>query len=100
LAEQGHFPAIDVLASVSRVRSRVTTKEHQVLAGEVTRLLAAYRDVEDLIQIGAYAKGNNAEVDRAITLLPRLRDYLRQQENDDATIEQSVQALAQLLASP
>jgi flagellum-specific ATP synthase len=100
LAEHGHFPAIDVLASVSRVRSRVTTKEHQVLAGEVTRLLAAYRDVEDLIQIGAYAKGNNAEVDRAITLLPRLRDYLRQQENDDATIEQSVQALAQLLASP
>jgi flagellum-specific ATP synthase len=100
LAEQGHFPAIDVLASVSRVRSRVTSKEHQALAAEVTRLLAAYRDVEDLIQIGAYTKGNNAEVDRAIALLPRLRDYLRQHQNDDATIEQSVQALAQLLASP
>jgi FliI/YscN family ATPase len=97
LAEQGHFPAIDVLASVSRVRSRVTSKQHQALAGEVTRLLAAYRDVEDLIQIGAYSKGNNVEVDRAIALLPRLRTYLRQHQHEDATLEQSVQALAEIL---
>ena len=57
LAEQGHFPAIDVLASVSRVRSSVTTREHQTAMLELTRLLAAYRDAEDLIQIGAYSKG-------------------------------------------
>jgi flagellum-specific ATP synthase len=97
-AEQGHFPAIDVLASVSRVRSRVTSKEHQALVGEVTRLMAAYRDAEDLIQIGAYAKGANADVDRAIALLPRLRNFLRQNQNEDATVEQSVRALADLLA--
>jgi flagellum-specific ATP synthase len=98
LAEQGHFPAIDVLSSVSRVRSRVTGKEHRAMVGEITRLMAAYRDAEDLIQIGAYSKGNNADVDRAIALLPRLRNFLRQDQHDDATLEQSMELLAELLA--
>jgi flagellum-specific ATP synthase len=98
LAEQGHFPAIDVLASVSRVRSRVTSKEHQAMVSEVTRLMAAYRDAEDLIQIGAYTKGINADVDQAIALLPRLREFLRQDQHDDAPLEQSMQALAELLS--
>lgn len=98
LAEQGHFPAIDVLSSVSRVRSRVTRKEHRAMVSEVTRLMAAYRDAEDLIQIGAYTKGINADVDRAIALLPRLREFLCQDQHDDATLEQSMQALAELLA--
>jgi flagellum-specific ATP synthase len=98
LAEQGHFPAIDVLSSVSRVRPKVTSKEHQALAAEVIRLMAAYRDAEDLIQIGAYTKGANSDVDRAIALLPRLRDFLRQDERADATVEQSVEALADVLA--
>jgi FliI/YscN family ATPase len=97
LAEQGNFPAIDVLSSVSRVRSRVTTKEHQALASEVLRLMAAYRDAEDLIQIGAYVRGNNADVDRALALLPRLRNFLRQDRGDDATLEASVLGLAELL---
>ena len=98
LAEQGHFPAIDVLSSVSRVRSRVTSREHQALVGDIIRLMAAYRDSEDLIQVGAYSKGANADVDRAISLLPRLRDFLRQNQHDDATVEQSLEALADLLA--
>ena len=98
LAEQGHFPAIDVLSSVSRVRSRVTRKEHRAMVSEITRLMAAYRDAEDLIQIGAYSKGNNADVDRAIALLPRLRHFLRQDQHDDATLEQSMELLAELLA--
>jgi flagellum-specific ATP synthase len=98
LAEQGHFPAIDVLSSVSRVRSRVTRKAHRAMVSEVTRLMAAYRDAEDLIQIGAYSKGNNADVDRAIALLPRLRNFLRQDQHDDATLEQSIEMLAELLA--
>jgi flagellum-specific ATP synthase len=100
LAEQGHYPAVDVLASVSRVRSRVTSRDHQSLVTEMTRLLAAYRDAEDLIQIGAYVKGRNPDVDRAIALMPRIRDYLCQERNQDATIEDSVSALSQLLATP
>jgi flagellum-specific ATP synthase len=98
LAEEGHFPAIDVLSSVSRVRSRVTSKDHQGLVAETIRLMAAYRDAEDLIQIGAYNKGANSDVDRALILLPRLRHFLRQEEREDSTMEQSRTALAELLA--
>jgi flagellum-specific ATP synthase len=97
-AEQGHYPAIDVLASVSRLRNQVTSKEHQLLVSELTRLMAAYRDAEDLIQIGAYIKGRNPDVDRAIELAPRIRTYLCQDRAADATISESIQALSELLA--
>jgi flagellum-specific ATP synthase len=100
LAEQGHYPAIDVLSSVSRVRSRVTSRDHQSLVIEMTRLMAAYRDAEDLIQIGAYVKGRNPDVDRAIALMPRIRDYLCQHTHEDATLEASINALGQVLATP
>ncbi|MGE0826626.1 MAG: FliI/YscN family ATPase [Candidatus Binatia bacterium] len=99
LAEQGHFPAIDVLPSVSRVRSRVTSSDHQRLVAELIRYLAAYRDTEDLIQIGAYVNGKNPDVDRAIQLMPKIRRYLRQGESEDANLETCVRELAELLAS-
>jgi flagellum-specific ATP synthase len=98
LAEQAHFPAIDVLSSISRVRYRVTSVEHQVLMSEMSRILAAYRDAEDLIQIGAYVKGRNLDVDRALELMPRIRDYLCQDRAEDANLESSIRSLAELLA--
>jgi flagellum-specific ATP synthase len=97
-AEQGHFPAVDVLSSVSRVRTSVTSKDHQRLVRELTRILAAYRDTEDLIQIGAYVRGRNPDVDRGMDLMPHIREYLCQDRTEDATLESSVQALAGLLA--
>jgi flagellum-specific ATP synthase len=98
-AEQGHYPAIDVLASVSRLRNQVTSREHQLLVSELTRLMAAYRDAEDLIQIGAYIKGRNPDVDRAIELAPRIRTFLCQDRATDATISESIHALSELLAA-
>ena len=97
LAEQGQFPAIDVLSSVSRLRNQVTAPEHQHAVSELTRLLAAYRDAEDLIQIGAYTKGRNADVDRAMELLPQIRAYLRQERGEDAALGDCVSALTELL---
>jgi len=97
LAEQGQFPAIDVLSSVSRLRSQVTAPEQQCAVRELTRLMAAYRDAEDLIQIGAYTKGRNPDVDRAIEMMPRIRDYLRQERAEDAALNDSVSALTKLL---
>lgn len=97
LAEQGHFPAVDVLSSVSRVRNRVTSTEHQRLVAEMTRLLSAYREAEDLIQIGAYVEGKNADVDRAIRLMPEIRRYLCQERSEDVDLGASVSALAKLL---
>jgi flagellum-specific ATP synthase len=99
LAEQAHFPAIDVLSSVSRVRHRVTSREHQSLVKEMSRIMAAYRDAEDLIQIGAYVKGKNLDVDRALELLPRVRDFLCQDRLEDASLESSIQSLTKLLSS-
>ncbi len=99
LAEQQHFPAVDILSSVSRVRTRVTSSEHQRLVGEMVRYLAAYRDAEDLIQIGAYVTGKNSDVDRALHLLPKIRQYLCQEEMNSVDLENSVQALADLLNS-
>ncbi len=97
LAEQQHFPAVDVLSSVSRVRTRVTSGEHQRLVGELVRYLAAYRDTEDLIQIGAYVTGKNPDVDRALQLMPKIRRYLCQKEVESVDLHGSVQGLADLL---
>lgn len=97
LAEQGQFPAIQVLPSVSRVRTQVTPKEHQQLVTEVIRLMAAYRDAEDLIQIGAYVGGKNPEVDRAIRLMPQIRQYLCQSVAEPVSLDASVRGLVELL---
>ncbi len=78
LAHANHFPAIDVLDSVSRVMPRVTTPEERETAAEARNLLATYRDAEDLIRVGAYQAGSNDETDRAIAAIGPLRTFLRQ----------------------
>ena len=67
LAHQNHYPAIDVLQSVSRVMPAVTSGDHRAAAGVLRALLAAYREAEDLINIGAYVAGSNPRIDRART---------------------------------
>jgi flagellum-specific ATP synthase len=78
LAMRGHYPPVDVLASVSRVISRVTTVEHRQLAQQLRELLAVYRRAEDIISIGAYTAGSSAAIDRAIALKPAIDAFLRQ----------------------
>jgi flagellar biosynthesis/type III secretory pathway ATPase len=78
LAQKNHYPAIDVLDSVSRVASDVSDPEHDQARRQLGRLMAAYRDIEDLVQIGAYAKGSSAEADVAIAFYPRIREILQQ----------------------
>jgi flagellum-specific ATP synthase len=78
LATSGHFPSIDVLESLSRVVTAVTSPEQREDATTLRRLLAAHRDVRELVEIGAYAAGSSPDADRAIALLPRIDDFLRQ----------------------
>lgn len=78
LADRGHFPAIDVLGSISRIASEVTPQDHQQARQELVRLVSAYRDVEDLLNIGAYAAGSSAEFDLAIAAKPMIDQFLRQ----------------------
>lgn len=78
LAQAGHYPAIDVLQSVSRVMPRVVDRDAEDAAREARQLLAAYDEVEDLINIGAYESGNDPTTDRAVAAHPPLRDFLQQ----------------------
>jgi len=78
LAEQNHYPAIDILASVSRVVPRIVGKDAVTAAAKIRKLVATYRDKEDLIDVGAYAKGTNPDVDEAISKREELNNFLVQ----------------------
>jgi FliI/YscN family ATPase len=78
LAQRNHYPAIDVLQSISRCMPDVASAEHLALNGKLKDMLAAYRENEDLIQIGAYAAGSNRRIDTALKLHDPLNAFLRQ----------------------
>jgi flagellum-specific ATP synthase len=78
IAAEGHYPPIAVLDSVSRLASSVTTPEHRQHAVRVRRLLAAYTRSEDLVRIGAYRPGTDAELDQALRAMPAIRRFLAQ----------------------
>jgi flagellum-specific ATP synthase len=92
LGERGHFPAVDILASVSRLMPAVTSKEHQTAARKMREIYAIYADAEDLINIGAFSPGSNRRIDGAISLIDKIRDFLvqpvRQRTDFSETIKQ------------
>ncbi len=96
LAHKNHYPAVDVLQSVSRVMGDVVTKEHKTAAGKVRTLLAAYRKNEDLINIGAYVKGSDADTDKAIALMDSINFFLQQGVDEPMPYEDTVDALLEL----
>jgi flagellum-specific ATP synthase len=96
LAHAGHYPAVDVLASVSRLVGEVVTPETRVAGDEVRRLLATYRDKEDLIAIGAYQPGTDARTDAAIAAREPIEAFLRQTVHDVSSAEQADAHLQQL----
>lgn len=90
LAQQNHYPAIDVLQSVSRIMPSVTTPEHMTAAGELRSLLAVYAEAEDLINIGAYVSGSNPRIDRACRYMEAIRNFLRQRSEESTDFQQTV----------
>ncbi len=90
LAQAYHFPAIDVLASISRLSKRVTGPQTQKAVAAIRRSMAAYAQSEDMITVGAYQKGSNAEVDAAIELHPAIENFLMQEEAEKTTIEKTL----------
>lgn len=93
LANKGHFPAIDVLASVSRVMSNIVPGDQQEAANELKRLLSVYRDSEDLINIGAYQRGSNPEIDRAIEYYDAIRGFTQQKTHEKVGFAEAQQNL-------
>ncbi|HTW97996.1 MAG TPA: FliI/YscN family ATPase [Acidimicrobiales bacterium] len=96
LAEAGHFPAVDVLGSVSRVAPAVASQDQLDAARQVRRLLAAYRDAKDLIEIDAYVAGTNPTVDRALAAKPLIDAFCRQELHEPAPVEETLARLEQL----
>ena len=102
LSARGHYPAVDVLESVSRLLPEVTDDEHRPAIYAVRDLLGVYRDHEDLISIGAYRRGSNQTVDAAIDMQDEINRYLRQPVEQPSTLAEARQQLLQLyeLLSP
>ncbi|MBO7599659.1 MAG: flagellar protein export ATPase FliI [Lachnospiraceae bacterium] len=98
LAQKNHYPAIDVLASISRCMSQICTKEHKKAAGQVKNIMATYADAEDLINIGAYRAGSNPEIDEAIDKIKLVNEFLLQETDEKETFEEAVAGLNAILA--
>jgi flagellum-specific ATP synthase len=98
LANRGHFPAIDVIQSISRVRSDVAEKDHVKAARRILALLSIYQDIEDLVNIGAYVPGVNLEFDLAVQMRPKIIQYLQQEPQSPSNLEQSKKQLQELHA--
>lgn len=96
LAQRYHYPAIDVLDSISRLANVVTSPGQQQAVGYVRRLLAVYREAEDLINVGAYAAGSNREIDEALEKLPAINAFLRQEITEKSSVEDMRAALLQI----
>ena len=99
LAHANHYPAIDVLQSVSRLETEISPTESIAAAGELRRLMAAHRDKEDLIAIGAYQPGGDPTVDRAIALRGELDDFLRQRPDELSDLAEADRRLTELVGA-
>lgn len=97
LAESGHFPAIDIEASISRVMPDIIDANHMQMARELRRLYSLYQQNRDLISVGAYQPGSNPRIDKAIEKNPAILDFLQQGMDEAVDINQSLQSLALLL---
>ena len=96
LGHKNHYPAIDILQSISRVMSSITTKEHKALAGKLKNVLATYNEAEDLINIGAYKNGSNPEIDYAIRKMKAVNDFLCQETDEKFTFEEELELLSRV----
>ena len=99
LAVQGHYPSVDAVASISRVASRVTNPEQKKLAQTLRAAMAAQRQAQDLIDVGAYVPGSNPMVDAAVTNTDAINDFLRQRMDDVTPAAEAWQRLDNLVAA-
>lgn len=96
LGHKNHYPAIDILQSISRCMSQIAEKEHKAAAGKLKNVLATYNDAEDLINIGAYKKGSNPAIDYAIEKVDATNAFLMQEVDEKFTFEETIKMLEEL----
>jgi type III secretion protein N (ATPase) len=99
LGAANHYPAIDVLASASRVMNAVVTPEHKQIAGRMRELMAKYEEVELLVKIGEYKRGGDPVTDEAIDKIDAIRTFLKQRTDEHSSLSQTLERLAQLVGT-
>jgi flagellum-specific ATP synthase len=99
IANSNHYPPIDILGSVSRVMPDIVTKEHLAAFGSIKNMIAVDSEAEDLINIGAYKKGANPEIDRAVQLHPAIQSFLKQVMTESHTFEETLQMMSNIINS-
>jgi flagellum-specific ATP synthase len=97
LASSGHYPAVDVLESISRVMPSVSSERQRQAATRMLDMMATYREAEDLINIGAYVKGSNPKIDESVSRIAAIRSFLRQRSDERAKFEDSILGLISLM---
>ena len=97
VAEMNHYPAIDVLGSISRLFSAIADSEHKSAAGKMRTLLSMYRENKDLIDVGMYQTGSNPKLDMAIELMPQINGFLQQRTSDSVNMEGTIQTLKDMM---
>jgi len=98
LANQNHYPAIDILASVSRVMPSIVSKEHLSMANEIKNIMAVYKESEDLINIGAYKRGTNRSIDKAIDVKEYIDDMLKQETMASYSFEETISIMKDIVS--
>ena len=98
LGHKNHYPAIDVLQSISRCMGQIASKEHKKMAGRLKNVLATYNEAEDLINIGAYKKGSNKNIDYAISKIDAVNAFLMQQTDEKFTFDEELRMLYDIFA--
>ena len=97
VAEMNHYPAIDVLGSISRLFTEIVTEEHKQAAYKMRKLMALYRENKDLIDVGMYNAGSNPKLDIAIELMPQINAFLQQRVSDSVTMESTISTLISMM---
>ena len=97
LASRGHYPAVDILSSVSRLMNDVASPRHRELATKLRTYLADYEEAKDLVHVGAYVRGSNVRFDNALDHIEAIQKFLIQSSEQSVTMEQTVAQLARIL---
>lgn len=98
VAEMNHYPAIDILGSISRLFPEITTEQHQEAAAKMRKILALYRENKDLIDVGMYQPGSNPRLDTAIDMMPRVNAFLQQRTADSVDMHSTIDNLLSMMA--
>ena len=99
VAEANHYPAIDVLGSISRLMSAIATSEHKEAAAKMRKILAMYRENKDLIDVGMYQPGTNPKLDTAIEMMPQINAFLQQRTSDSVNMQNTIDTLVNMMSN-